>query len=393
MAVSGVPARCARPVKDRALPDKTSDRARAHNRCARADKTWRRSVATVAAMHPANARRRAGIAGRGRTTTTTLCALLVAVGGMVACGGDERPADGPIPSLEERSGEPEIHELRVGALPITDLKQLYVADAKGFFRQEGLEVDIENFEGGATIIPAVQSGSVDLGWSNSVSVLQARARGLELRFFAGGLYQGPGHWTSAIMVRRDSAIRTPEQLQGSTVALNTLGNINELVMRADMDREGVAPDAYELLEVPFPDQPAALEAGRIDAIVPTEPFTTVAEQGGARVVHARPFSVLGPDPFVAAFFATDDWLREHPNTAAAFRRAVNRATVYWNAHPDQRAAIIARYTKVPVAVGERIVFGEPRTRIAEPDVQRQIELSHRYGLIPRTFDAGEVLTR
>jgi NitT/TauT family transport system substrate-binding protein len=343
-------------------------------------------------MPRSNARSRAGL----RSVTVAagaLCVLLVASGGLGGCGDDGRATGaGSVPRLEDRSGEPEIRRLRVGALPVTDLKQLYVADAKGFFREEGLEVQVENFEGGATIIPGVESGSLDLGWSNSVSVLQARARGLDMRFFAGGLYQGPDHWTSAVMVRRDSPVRTLEQLRGRTVALNTLGNINELVMRASMDREGVPPDAYELLEVPFPDQAAALEAARIDAIVPTEPFTTVAEQGGARVVHARPFSVLGPDPFVAAFFATDDWLREHPNTAAAFRRAVNRATAYWNAHPRQRAAIIARYTKVPAAAAERIVFGEPRTEVSAADVQRQIELAHRYGLIPRTFDAGDVLT-
>jgi NitT/TauT family transport system substrate-binding protein len=358
-------------------------------------------------MRQTNARSRAGIANRplGKPrvhvaaatgicgTARVLCILLVALGAVVGCGGDERPANGEaVPRLTDKTGEPEIRKLTVGALPITDLKQLYVADAKGFFRREGLEVEIQNFEGGATIIPAVESGSVDLGWSNSVSILQARARGLDTRFFAGGLYQGPGHWTSAIMVRGDSAIRTPEQLQGSTVALNTLGNINELVMRAYLNREGVASDAYELLEVPFPDQPAALDAGRIDAIVPTEPFTTAAEQGGARVMHARPFSVLGPEPFVAAFFATDDWLREHPNTAAAFKRAVDRATAYWNDHPEQRAPIIARYTKVPATVAERIVFGEPRTEVSAADVQRQIELSHRHELIPKMFDASEVLT-
>jgi NitT/TauT family transport system substrate-binding protein len=319
--------------------------------------------------------------------------LLFAIGGFGGCGGDEREDRAGLPGRAAASGPPEIHKLKVGALPITDLKQLFVADAKGFFRREGLEVEIENFEGGATIIPAVESGSLDLGWSNSVSILQARARGLAMRFFAGGLYQGPGHWTSAIMVREDSPIRTPEQLQGRTVAVNTLANINELVMRAYLDREGVDPDAYELLEVPFPDQPAALDAGRVDAIVPTEPFVTVAEQNGARTVHAQPFTVLGPDPFVAAFFTTDEWLREHPNTAAAFRRAINRATTYWNEHPEERASIIARYTKVPVALSEQIALGEPRTEISDAEIQRQIELARQYDLIPKTFDAREVLAR
>jgi NitT/TauT family transport system substrate-binding protein len=330
---------------------------------------------------------------RLRRASSIAFILLLAVVGFGACGGDERERDVGQQRLADRSGRPEIDSLKVGAVPITDLKQLFVADAKGFFAQEGLEVEIENFEGGAAIAAAVESGSVDLGWSNSISILQARARGLEFRFFAGGLYQGPGHWTSAIMVPEDSPIQRPEQLRGRSVAMNTVGNINELVMRAYLDGAGVEADAYELLEVPFPDQPAALDAGRVDAALPTEPFVTVAQEDGARVIEATPFRAIGSHPFVAAFFTTDQWLGENPNTAAAFRRAVNTATVYWNDHPDERAEIIAHYTQVPVAVAERIALGEPRTEISDADLQRQIELSHKYGLIPKTFDAAEVLAR
>jgi NitT/TauT family transport system substrate-binding protein len=325
---------------------------------------------------------------RLRRATSIAFILMLAVIGFAACGGDERERSAGPHRLADRSGRPEIDRLKVGAVPITDLKQLFVADAKGFFAQEGLEVEIENFEGGAAIAAAVESGS-----SNSISILQARAQGLEFRFFAGGLYQGPGHWTSAIMVPEDSPIQRPEQLQGRSVAMNTVGNINELVMRAYLDGAGVEPDAYELLEVPFPDQPAALEAGRVDAALPTEPFVTVAQDDGARVIEATPFRAIGSHPFVAAFFTTDEWLGENPNTAAAFRRAVNKATVYWNDHPDERAKIISRYTQVPAAVAEKIALGEPRTEISHADLQRQIELSHKYGLIPKTFDAAEVLAR
>jgi NMT1/THI5 like protein len=186
---------------------------------------------------------------------SVLCLLLAFAG----CGGDERADGTGILPLAAATGRPEIHRLKVGAGPITDLKQLYVADAKGFFREQGLEVDIVYREAPGTVIPAVVSGDLDLGWLNSLSLL--RARGLDMRFFAGGVYQRPGHWNSAIMVRKDSPIRTPEQLRGRTIAINSMRNINELVIRAYLDREGVAPDDYELLEVPFPDQPAALQTG------------------------------------------------------------------------------------------------------------------------------------
>jgi len=328
-----------------------------------------------------------------RIQATRLCTLLLlALGALGGCG-DDQDGDAGLTRLADANGRPELRTLKIGALPIADLKQLFVADAKGFFRQEGLEVEIAYFEGGAAIVPAVEGGSVDLGWSNSVSLLQARASGLDFRFFAGGVYQGPGHWTSALMVPERSSIRRAEQLQGRTVGLNTLSNINELVLRAYLDRAGTEPEAAEPLEVPFPDQPAALAAGRVDAALPVEPFVTAARRSGARVIDARPFSAIGERPFVAAFFAKTDWLREHPNTAAAFRRAVDKATRYWDDHPEERAAIIARYTEVPVALGERMIYGEPRTSIAEGDIQRLIELSHTYGLLPRTFDAREVLAR
>jgi NitT/TauT family transport system substrate-binding protein len=307
-----------------------------------------------------------------------LCLLLVALAGFAGCGGGDARGQS---------------EITVGALPITDLEQLFVADAKGYFAQEGLKVKIANFGGGAEIVPAVQSGSVDIGWSNSISILQARAHGLDMRYFAGGLYQAPGHWNSALMVPRGSPIHSAGQLRGRRVAVNTLGNVNELVLRAYLERAGAQPDAAELLEVPFPDQPAALDAHRVDAALPTEPFVTMAARAGARVVDDQPFTVIGAKPFVAAFFAKSEWLREHPDTAAAFRRAIDRATRYWNDHPEERAALVARYTKVPVELARRITYGLPSTRIPPRDVQRLIELSHRYGLLPKTFDAGQVLAR
>lgn len=316
--------------------------------------------------------------------------MLMAAG----CGGtDARGTGSGVQELARATGEPEIHKLKVGALPITDLKQLYVADAEGFFQEEGLEVEIENFEGGAAIAPAVESGSVHIGWSNSISILQARARGLEFRFFAGGLYQGPGHWTSAIMVPKDSPIRRPKQLRGHNVAMNTLANINELVMRVYLTAWGWRRTTPSSSRYRSPTSrqhwpPVGWMARRLPS--PSSPWPS---SKGARVIEAQPFAAIGPEPFVAAFFATDDWLRDNPNTAAAFRRAVNKATRYRNDHPEQRAEIIAHYTGVPSALARRIGDGEPRTEIREQDIQAQIELSHDYRLLPRSFDAREVLAR
>jgi catechol 2,3-dioxygenase-like lactoylglutathione lyase family enzyme len=118
---------------------------------------------------------------------------------VAGCGGDDNGGSGggpsaeaeSMPNLDQATGAPEKSQINVGAIPITDLTQLYVADDRGFFEDEGLEVEIRNFAGGAEIAPAVRGGSMDLGWSNSVSVIQAQAQGLDFTFFAGGRWERP----------------------------------------------------------------------------------------------------------------------------------------------------------------------------------------------------------
>ena len=314
--------------------------------------------------------------------------MLMAAG----CGGtDARGTGSGVQELARATGEPEIHKLNVGALPITDLKQLYVADAEGFFQEEGLEVEIENFEGGAAIAPAVESGSVHIGGPTRSRSCRRERVGWSSASSPAASTKGPGHWTSAIMVPKDSPIRRPKQLRRHNVAMNTLADINELVMRVYLTAWGWRRTTPSSSRYRSPTSwqhwpPVGWMARRLPS--PSSPWPS---SKGARVIEAQPFAAIGPEPFVAAFFATDDWLRDNPNTAAAFRRAVNKATRNRNDHPEQRAEIIAHYTGVPSALARRIRYGEPRTEIREQDIQAQIELSHDYRLLPRSVDAREVL--
>src|SRR4051812_26120272 len=86
-----------------------------------------------------------------RAGTAALTAVALMVSGLSGCRAGAGLHGGGVPEIGTASGPPEIHKVTVGALPITDLKQLFVADAEGFFRQEGLTVEIKNFDGGAEV--------------------------------------------------------------------------------------------------------------------------------------------------------------------------------------------------------------------------------------------------
>jgi NitT/TauT family transport system substrate-binding protein len=303
---------------------------------------------------------------------------------------DDQAADDDAAAAE--NGELELTEITVGTLPISDLMQFYVADSQGFFEDEGLTVEQQNMSSGAAVAAGIESGALDVGWSNSVSIFQAHAQGLEFQYIAGGLFQGPDHWTQAITVAAGSDIAEPGDLEGRSVALNGLGNINELVMRAYLDDQGMDPDGVNFVEMPFPDMASALESGQVDAALPTEPFVTGPTNAGAvEILEPEPFSVLGSEPFVAGWFARTAWAEDNPNTADAFFRAVQTATEYLEDNPEIRLEMIAEYTQIDPELAEQIGFGINVAELTPEDLQEQVDMSEQYGLISSAFDADEIL--
>src|SRR3990172_5731196 len=142
---------------------------------------------------------------------------------------------------------------KVGYMKIVDNASLFVAQEKGFFRREGIELEMVPMVGGAAISPAVASGDLQVGWNNVVSMYQAHVEGFDFKFITGGATNVRGaNDTHAIQVLRDSPIRTAKDLEGKTVATNTLNNIVHLMAMAWIDQNGGDPSKVKFVELPFP---------------------------------------------------------------------------------------------------------------------------------------------
>jgi NitT/TauT family transport system substrate-binding protein len=321
-----------------------------------------------------------------RTLIRALVAALAVVALAAAGCGDDEQSGGGDGGLEKTS-------LKVGILTIGDLVPFWAAQEQGYFADEGLKITEQEAAGGAAIQPAVKSGDLDLGWSNITSVVLAKAQNLDFQFLGGGAFLGPGHYKNqAILVQKGSPIKEPSDLEGKTIGVNTLNNINHLSARAYLAEKGVDPDSVEFLELGNPNTVEGLEAGRVDAVTANEPFVTIGLQTGvAEALVYNPFEAFGREPFLAGFVSTPEWLEENPQTAAAFTRAVDKGIDWVNENPKGAEKVLVDHTEIEPELAGRIVPSLPKQQISESDIEPWIAAAKEQGMTEETFPASELL--
>jgi NitT/TauT family transport system substrate-binding protein len=316
-----------------------------------------------------------------------LSVILALVLAMAAgCGDDDEPAR----SGGEEPGRPAT--VKVATIPTAAAAPLFVGIDQGFFEQEGLQVKTQFAEGGAAIIPAVQSGEVEFGFGNTVSLFIARERGLRLPLVAAGQVapEDEDSDETAVMVRADSRIRRIEDLEGATIGVNTLQNISQLSISAGMDKAGVDGKSVKYTEVPFPEALPTIESGDVAAAFFGEPFTTLGERAKARTIF-RPFSAGVPGGQIGAYFASDSYVEEHRDVVERFARAIERANRYVIDHPDAVRTQVPKFTEVPGDIAEEMRLPVFVPKIDPAALQKLADLSQQYGLTKERVDTAEML--
>ena len=308
------------------------------------------------------------------------CVAMLAVG----CGDDDGGGGG--------AGEQTT--LNVGVIPIADVAPLYLGIDKGFFKEEKLTIKPQLAEGGAAITPAVLSGDFQIGFSNTISLLIAASKDLPVQIVSQGVLGGEDEseaWAD-LLVLKDGPIQNGKDLEGKTIAVNTLNNICEVTIKASLEKDGVAVDELKFTEVPFPDMNAALEQERVDGACVVEPFMSQGKAAAAKGIN--PFYVrTAPDLTVATYFTSTQYAEENADVVDRFTRAINKSLEYAQSNPDEVRKVLLDYTEIPPEAAEQIKLPIWRTDLSEPTIELLSELSEKYGLIEEQPDLDELIRR
>jgi NitT/TauT family transport system substrate-binding protein len=225
-----------------------------------------------------------------------------------------------------------------------------------------------------------------------VSLLLAQAQNVPVKVVANGVASTgvDGKDFCGIVVQDGSPIKTAADLTGKSVAINTLKNIAETSTRASIRKAGGDPTAVKLVEIGFPDMPAALSAGRVDAIFAVEPTLSTALSQGGRMI-ASSYVDTAPNLTVAAYFTAQKTLAENPDLVRRFTEAMAESLSYADAHPDEARAIIASYTKIPPEVIAKLTLPKWPPEVNRQSVQTLADLAVGDGLLTKTPDLNALL--
>lgn len=318
---------------------------------------------------------------------TLVFILLLATYFLVACSNAtpepaKKQAHSPLQSATK---------IRVGHLPIADCAQLYVAIEKGFLEEEGIEVDRIVLASGVKILEALASNSIDVGFSAVAPLILSKARNLDFMALTGGPAENVDHQEHAVLVKKDSPIKTPKDLEGKTIGIVAFRSIDEPFVKEWLELHGVDVSKVRFHEIRFPQMEPTLLTGQVDAVAAIEPFVTKARLGGKTRVLGYNYTEVQPYTEIASFNANRSWIQKNPKLAKRFQKAFKKATAYANEHPDEVKTMLTKYTKLSPELAKEITLPLYTDKLSTDSLDSVMQLMLKWKIMESTVKVSDLI--
>lgn len=282
----------------------------------------------------------------------------------------------------------EVTKLRVGYLPVGVYSYFWRARDAGYFKDENIEIELIPMAGGGQIIPALQSGSLEFGISDALGVLNARNGGIPVTYVSFNFQQTSADPVHAVLTM-DPDIKSGADLVGKDVATNLSYNTDWTMMREWLRQQNVDVGSVSFKEIPFPDMLAALRSKTVSAVGAAEPFVTLGEAEGARVIGHYFTDVKSPN-VLSGVTAMLPYVQENPDITKRFVRAINRAIDDFQDPAIVRETIAAN-TKIPESVVTKMHLGEWKKDVPAEAIQFWVEAAKKEGILTDTVDLKDII--
>ena len=262
---------------------------------------------------------------------------ILAVGLIAGCGVNN----------DKKESAKELQPLTIGLMPDTDSLPFVIAQEKGYFKEEGLTVNIQQYKSAMDRDSALQSGNLDGAISDMLAVAFAKDGGFDVKVtsFTDGSYK--------LVASAQSGAKTVKDLTGKDVAVSR-NTIIEYVTDQVLAKENMQDDSINKVIIPqIPTRLEMLQNGKLTAATLPEPMASIAVHNGCQFITGS--DELGINPGVIMFTAKAAEGRQAE--IQAMYRAYNKAVAYLNnTSRDEYIGLVIEKGGFPPAAKEALVL-------------------------------------
>jgi len=226
---------------------------------------------------------------------------------------------------------------------LIDFIDLYVGDENGYFKEAGIKIEQMRGAGAGDAVRNIVAGNGDIAMADPLSAFFAIQAGAELEGFYCPYTK---NWMT-LMINKTKGIKTPADLRGKTIAINSMGSTTRYYLMVLLGRNGMSERDVTIVATGL-DFASALVSGRADAASSWESSNWgMLVAGGIpkdQVLDYEvwPYTNIIPGPNVV-YFAKPEWLKKNRGLVQRFVRALEKSKRFVQAHPDEAAKIGQKY--------------------------------------------------
>jgi NitT/TauT family transport system substrate-binding protein len=275
---------------------------------------------------------------KARIRLVALCAVLAALAAIVsACGSSDDNSSSSSSSGSSASipSKPEAGTFRMGIEPWLGYGPWRIAESKGYFKRNGLDVKITNFETDDQINSAFASGKLDGTNIATHTALRFAAAGLPIKIV---LLEDESLKADAILSGQD--VKSIQDLKGKKVAFEE-GTTSDILLSYALAQSGMSKKDVKTVPIPAANAGSAFIAGKVPVAVTYEPYLTSALKQNK---NAKLLYTAGKDPGLVSdvFVVSDATLKNKPGQIKALIKSWGQSVDYYNTNKQDAQAIISK---------------------------------------------------
>ncbi|MBI4321909.1 MAG: ABC transporter substrate-binding protein [Chloroflexi bacterium] len=281
---------------------------------------------------------------------------------------------------------PEQPTLKVGALPVSSLAPLYIAQMKGWFKDEGITIETTP-QFGMQGMAILESGKMDLNFADVVGAIITLQQGFKFVIVApASSARDAAPDSSGLAVLKDSGIKRPKDLEGKRLAVDALRGMGWTYMRNLVEKDGGDPNKLNFMELPPPQMVDPLINKQIDAANVMEPAHSVLLKTGKVEIIAYPLVGTQPKMDISMIMAREEWVQKNPITLRNFLRAYGKAIDFINKNEAEARKAVAEYAKLDPSIADVMNLNAFRPQLQPDQIEKTMDLMVKNGIINAKVD-------